>query len=250
MALEVKKNKKILILQMRPENEASNSEFEAFLRVGGLDKDQVHRIRVEKEEIPQINFKKYSAIIAGGSPFDVSTPESEKSQTQIRIESFYAEIFKRIVKDDFPFLGACSGMGLLGQYCGTMVSNKYSEPVGSIVVSITQEGLKDSLLEGLPKKFNALVGHKEACDEVPDGAVLLVSSKQCPIQMFRLKKNIYATQFHPEADSEEFVLRVNIYKEFGYFPAEKTNKLIESLQGLDTPVPKEILKRFVKKYKS
>ncbi len=242
--------KKILILQMRPENEASNSEFEAFLRVGRLDSDQVHRIRVEREGVPNINFKEYSAIIAGGSPYDVSIPSSEKSQVQKRIESFYKALFNRIVADDLPFLGACSGMGLLGQYCGATISNKYSEQVGSVEVTITEDGLKDPLLEGLPKNFNALVGHKEACDDVPPGAVLLISSTACPIQMFRLKKNIYATQFHPEADSDEFVLRVNIYRDAGYFPPEKSEKLIASLRDLYTPVPKEILIRFIEKYKS
>lgn len=235
---------------MRPEDIASDSEFEAFLRVGNLEKDQVHRIRVEKEEIPKINFNNYSAIIAGGSPFDVSKPVKEKSEVQLRIENFYKDLFNQIVVDDFPFLGACSGMGLLGQYCGTKISEKYSEPVGSVAVTITEEGRKDPILKGLPKIFNALVGHKEACDEVPDGAVLLVTSKKCPVQMFRIKKNIYASQFHPEADSEEFVLRVNIYKDSGYFPPEISDRLIASLQKLDVPIPKEILKRFIKKYTS
>jgi len=248
MVSKVKRNKKILILQMRPEDAASNSEFEAFLRVGGLEKNQVHRIRVEKEKIPEIHLHDYFAIIAGGSPFDVSLPLKEKSKTQRRIEKFYKDLFNRVIKDDFPFLGACSGMGLLGQFCGTKISGKYSEPVGSVAVTITEEGNKDPLLKGLPKTFKALVGHKEACDEVPSGAVLLVSSKQCPVQMFRLKKNIYATQFHPEADSEEFVLRVNIYKDSGYFPPEKAINLIASLQGLDTPIPKEILMRFINKH--
>ena len=250
MGSKVKRSKKILILQMRPEDVASNSEFEAFLRVGCLKEDQVHRIRVEKEGTPKINFKNYSAIIAGGSPFDVSKLVQEKSETQLRIETFYKDLFDQVIADDFPFLGACSGMGLLGQYCGTKISEKFSEPVGSVSVSITDEGKEDPILKGLPETFNALVGHKEACDEVPVGAVLLVSSDKCPVQMFRLKNNIYATQFHPEADSEEFVLRVNIYKDSGYFPPDKADHLIASLQGLDTPIPKKILIRFIERYTS
>ena len=80
--------KKILILQMRPEDEVSDSEFEAFIRVGKLKIEQVHRIRVEKYENPNIDFKKYSAIIAGGSPFDVSLPAYEKSQVQKKSNFF------------------------------------------------------------------------------------------------------------------------------------------------------------------
>ncbi len=241
--------KKFLILQMRPENETADSEFKAILRVGGLDQDEVHRIRLERG-IPAINIDDFSAIIAGGSPFDVCIPQENKSQTQKDIEAFYDQLFERVVPADFPFLGACSGNGLLGKYCGAKISKKYPEPIGSVDLVVTDEGAKDPLLKGLSKHFSALVGHKEACDDLPPGALLLVTSKPCPIQMFRVKNNIYATQFHPEADAEEFILRIKIYKNHGYFPAEEAEELIVSVRNLNTPIPKEILKRFVLNYKA
>jgi hypothetical protein len=37
--------KKILILQMRPEDETCESELEAILNVGRIDREQVHRLR-------------------------------------------------------------------------------------------------------------------------------------------------------------------------------------------------------------
>lgn len=241
--------KRILILQMRPEDETANGEFEAILRVGEINRNQVHRIRVEQPNIPEINLANYCAIIAGGSPFDVSYPQDQKSSPQLQIEAFFNKLFDEVIEQDFPFLGACSGNGLLGQYCGTTISGKYSEPVSSVQVFVTDEGLTDPLLIGLPTEFTALVGHKEACDEVPKGAELLVYSKTCPVQMFRLKNNIYATQFHPEADVDEFNLRINIYKNHGYFAPEKAKKLKKRLEGIETPEAKEILRRFVKKYK-
>lgn len=241
--------KKFLILQMRPENETADSEFEAILRVGGLERDEVHRIRLE-QGIPTININNFSAIIAGGSPFDVSIPQENKNQIQKDIEAFYNQLFDRVVPADFPFLGACSGNGLLGKYCGANISKKYPEPIGSVDLVVTDDGANDPLLKGLPKHFSALVGHKEACDDLPPGAVLLMTSKPCPVQMFRVKKNIYATQFHPEADAEEFILRINIYKNHGYFPAERAEELIATVRNLNTPIPKEILKRFVLKYKT
>ena len=240
--------KNILILQMRPEDEAANSEFEAILRVGKIDKDQVQRIRLEQPNIPSINIDEYSAIIAGGSPFDISCPDEKKTNTQKQVESFFNTLFDDVVARDFPFLGACSGNGLLGNYCGTTISSKYSEPVGPVNVFITEEGLQDPLLVDLPQQFTALVGHKEACDETPKGAVLLVSSKPCPVQMFRIKNNIYATQFHPEANVEEFELRINIYKDHGYFKPQEAEKLKQLLKDIETPVTKEILRRFVKKH--
>ncbi len=240
--------KKILILQMRPESETSNSEFEAILRVGGLKQNEVHRIRLEKRT-PDIDIEDYSAIITGGSPFDINTPQEKKSQTQKDIENFFNGLFNDVVKADFPFLGSCSGNGLLGKFCGASISNTYSESIGSVKVQITAEGMKDKLLNGLPPTFLAFVGHKEACDKLPPRAVLLATSKPCPVQMFRVKNNIYATQFHPEADAKEFILRIKTYKHHGYFPAEQAEELIASIQNLKTPTPTKILKRFVQEYK-
>ena len=240
--------KKFMILQMRPEDATADSEFKAILRVGQLDPDKVHRVRLEKG-IPNVDLKEYSAIIAGGSPFDISTPEPLKSAIQKSIETFFNSLFDEVVHHDFPFLGACSGNGALGSYCGAMISRTYAEPIGSVTLHITDEGEKDPLLKDLPQTFSALVGHKEACDDIPPGAVLLATSSTCPVQMFRVKQHIYATQFHPEADANEFIIRIQTYKDYGYFPPEEAEALIASVRNLKTPVPKEILKRFVEQYK-
>ena len=233
---------------MRPEDATADSEFKAILRVGHLAPDEVHRVRLEKG-IPKVDLENYDAIIAGGSPFDISTPEPLKSPIQKNIEAFFNTLFDKVVPNDFPFLGACSGNGALGSYCGASISNTYAEPIGSVTLHITEEGAKDPLLKDLPQTFSALVGHKEACDDLPPGAVLLATSTSCPVQMFRVKQHIYATQFHPEADADEFIVRIHTYKDYGYFPPEEAEDLIASIRTLKTPVPKEILKRFVEQYK-
>ena len=153
--------------------------------------------RVEKTGIPDINLDNHNAIIVGGSPFDISTPVDEKSALQIDIESGFMKLFERVVEADFPFLGACSGNSLLGTYCGGVISRKFAEPVGGADITLTEEGKQDPLLEGFPTTFRVMLGHKEACEEVPPGSTLLAGSEACPVQMFRVKNNVYATQFHP-----------------------------------------------------
>lgn len=234
---------------MRPIDETADSEFEAILRVAEIDRKHVHRVRVERLKNLEVDLNNYCAIIAGGSPFDVSYPDNKKSDAQRQIETFFNGLFDQVIGSDFPFLGACSGSGLLGKYCGTPISGKYSESPGSVTVTVTEEGEKDALLAGLPKRFPAFIGHKEACDNVPQGAVLLVTSKPCPVQMYRINKNVYATQFHPEADASEFILRINNYKNHGYFPPEKAEELISSIEDIETPISNEILRRFANKYK-
>ena len=44
--------------------------------------------------------------------------------------------------------------------------------------------------------------------------------------MFRIKENLYATQFHPELDAEGLVTRIDIYRHAGYFPPESAEELM------------------------
>ena len=242
-------SKPFLIIQLRPEDETSNNEFEKIKFYGGLADDEIERIRIEQEPLPTLNLENYSAIIVGGSPFDISTPENEKSDLQVRIESDFTQLFDQLVPKDFPFLGCCSGNGLLGAYCGTAISTKFGEDVGGADVQITDEGKSDPLLEGMPDTIRVMLGHKEACDDVPLDATLLIRGEQCPVQMFRLKSNIYATQFHPEGDAEGFTVRVHAYKHHGYFPAEDADALIAKIENEDAPYSRMILQRFVEKYR-
>jgi GMP synthase (glutamine-hydrolysing) len=243
-------SKPFLVVQLRPEDEAADSEFHAVLRYGGLREEEVVRARIEHTGLPEIDLGGYSAIIVGGSPFDMSTPEHAKAGIQKKIENDFMSLFERVVEIDFPFLGACSGNSLLGKFCGARISPKYAEPVGGTDITLTEEGMRDPLLGGFPKTFRVLLGHKEACDEIPPNTVLLASSQACPVQMFRLRNNIYATQFHPEADSEGFTLRINVYRNHGYFPPEATQDLISAVANEDAPVPKRMLDRFVRRYRA
>lgn len=240
--------KPFLILQLRPEDETSDNEFQAILKYGELEEKNAQRIRIEQAGIPPLDLNEYSAIIVGGSPFDISTPEDEKAPIQKKIEADFKRLFDDLVGRDFPFLGACSGNGLLGSYLGSVISRKYPEPVGSATVSLTEAGKQDPLLEGFPDQIKVLLGHKEACDATPEGASLLISGDACPVQMFRVGKNVYATQFHPEGDADGFIVRIHAYKHHGYFAPETAQHLIEAVSREDTPYAREILRRFVSRY--
>jgi len=241
-------SKPFLILQLRPEDDTSDGEYRAILKYGELDAENVRRLRIEKSGIPELSLDDYAAVIVGGSPFDISTPEQEKTPIQVKIEADFRRLFDDVVSRDLPFLGACSGCGLLGSYLGTQISGKYSEPVGGTVVRVTEDGRNDILLADLPDEIAVLCGHKEACDTVPHGATLLLSNDDCPVQMFRIGENVYATQFHPEGDGEGFTVRIHAYKHHGYFPAEEAEALIVEVNRKDTPHAREILRRFVARY--
>ena len=242
-------NKPVLILQLRPEDDTSDNEYQAFLKYGELTEVQTRRLRIEKNGIPEeLSIDNYSAIIVGGSPFDINIPNEKKSAIQHKIEADFNRLLGQVLEHDFPFLGACSGNGLLGSYLGTPISRRYAEAVGCVTLDITEEGKHDPLLSGFPDQISVMLGHKEACDSVPHGATLLMTGAACPVQMFRIGNNVYATQFHPEGDSEGFTLRIEAYKHHGYFEPHEAEQLTQVVNQVSTPYAQQILKRFVQRY--
>lgn len=242
--------KPFLILQLRPEAAAADNEFDAILEKGGLARSQTVRIRLDCESIPaELNLDDYSGIIVGGGPGCVSDPVDQKTQVERRIESSILDLMPAIEASDFPFLGCCYGIGILAHHLGAKVGKeRYGEDVGVVECSLTREGNDDPLLNDMPGKFLAFVGHKEAVQELPAGCAHLLASEPCPFQMIRYKRNVYAAQFHPEADSHVFELRINIYKDKGYFPPEQAQELIEKCHQQDVHAPEAILRNFVCKY--
>ncbi|MXX90947.1 MAG: glutamine amidotransferase [Boseongicola sp. SB0677_bin_26] len=243
-------SKPALILQLRPEDEASDGEFRAFIGKGRLNEAEVCRHRMEAGPLPQgFSLDDYSAVIVGGGPGCVSDDPVARDPVEARAEAELLALMPEILARDMPFLGCCYGIGLLAHHLGARVSKeRYSEVVSAVPCELTEAGRKDPLLAGLPPRFNALVGHKEAVQELPDGAVHLMFSEACPFQMIRAGENVYATQFHPEADGKVFADRIRIYREFGYFPPEEAAALAAACMAADVTEPERILERFVARY--
>jgi GMP synthase (glutamine-hydrolysing) len=157
-------------------------------------------------------------------------------------------LLDRLVERDFPFLGACYGVGTLGVHQGGVIDRTYAEPIGSVTVSLTAEGLADPVLAGMPPQFDAFVGHKEACTVLPPTAVLLAGSPTCPVQMFRVRQNLYATQFHPELDRAGIITRARVYQHAGYFPPHELDELVARLDTAVVTETARILANFVDRY--
>jgi GMP synthase (glutamine-hydrolysing) len=187
-------------------------------------------------------------VLVGGGPYNSSDPEDAKTDTQKRVEREMAALLDEIVDRDFPFLGACYGVGTLGVYVGAVIDRTYGEGVGSTMIELTDEGLADPLLAGLPRRFTAYCGHKEAVRELPAEAVLLATSEASPVQMFRLRTNLYATQFHPELDVDGIAERVQVYKSYGYFAPEEADDVVARARAVTVTEPVRILRRFVERY--
>lgn len=243
-------SKPFLILQLRPEDEAAEEEFADILARGQLTPDRAIRVRLDQDPVPDgLDLTTLAGIITGGGPGCVSDPPEAKSPVEARVEAAALALMPQICDEDLPFMGCCYGLGVLTAHLGgRMGQGRYSEPVGGVDCALTEAGRSDPLLTGQPDAFRALVGHKEAVEQMPPGAVSLVTSGPCPVQMIRYKSNVYATQFHPEATGESFVTRIRIYRNKGYFPPEQADALSEACRKERVTVPPEVLRRFVARY--
>lgn len=242
--------KPFLILQLRPEPEASDNEFEAILAKSGLSATDTYRIQLNQDDLPDnLDLNDYSGIIVGGGPGCVSDAPEDKSEVEARIERAILGLMPEVTEKDYPFLGCCYGIGVLGHHLGKVVSKEnFSEAAGTADCSLTEEGKSDPMLAGLPDRFQAFVGHKEAMQRLPEGCTHLVSAPTCPYQMVRFGNNVYATQFHPEADADGFEFRIELYKHNGYFRPEEAGELIAMCRAADVHAPERILRNFVEIY--
>lgn len=240
--------KPFILLATRADDHVADTEYEAILRYGGLTPEQLVRIRLEQGPLPELDLNDYSGIILGGGPFNSTDPEEKKSETQLRVERELADLLDRVVAVDFPFFGACYGIGTLGLHQGGVVDGTYAEPAGAVTIEVTDAGKHDPLLENVPLNFDAFVGHKEALSAPPAHATVLAASASCPIQMFRVGDNVYATQFHPELDVPGIVERMQAYRHEGYFDPEELDGLIHEVAQADVANASTVLRNFVQRY--
>ena len=236
------------MLGTRAEDTAADNEYEAFLSFTGLDESLLRRVRLERRPLGRVDLDDWSGIFLGGGPFNASDPGHAKSAVQRRVETELHDLLDAVVARDFPLLGACYGIGIIGTHRGGTVDRTYAEPIGRVPVTLTPEGREDPLLADLPGTFDAFVGHKEAVRDLPRGAVRLASSPLCPVQAFRIGTNVYATQFHPELDIAGLCTRIEVYKHAGYFDPTEAGTLKAMARASRVFEPPKILSRFVQRY--
>ena len=240
--------KPFLLLGIRSDDAPSDNEYASFLAFSGLDEDGLRRVRLEQRPLGDIDLRDWSGIMLGGGPFNYTDPEHGKSAVQRRVEADLHRLLHEVVSTDFPFLGACYGIGALGSHEGAVLDRQHSEPVSCVEISLTPEGRADPLFGALPGTFRAFTGHKEAVAALPPHAVRLAENAACPVQAFRVGANVYATQFHAELDAVGMCTRVDAYKHAGYFPPEEADEVKAMARRSQVSDPPLLLRQFVARY--
>ena len=136
-----------------------------------------------------------NAIISLGSPMSVY--EKEKYPF-LEVED---KFLKKAIKEEIPILGICLGSQLLAKACGAKVKKAKQEEVGWHKLSLTVDGKKDLLFQGLSNQLNVFEWHRDTF-EIPNNGTLLASSHHCRNQAFPYGRNGYGFQFHVEVTTD------------------------------------------------
>ena len=133
----------------------------------------------------------WQGVVITGSPAMVSD--------RVAWSEAAAAWVKRAVEADIPLLGVCYGHQLLAHALGGRVDyHPDGRETGTRTVTLTDQAGTDPLFRHMPRQFLAQLTHKQSVLELPPDAVLLGQSDFEPHQAFRVGKNAWGVQFHPE----------------------------------------------------
>lgn len=247
-----------LLIQTRSGEDTVADELRSTTALGGFGPEEITQMRLDQvvqepdhAQHPldwEALLEQHSGIILCGSPFNSGTPEEEKSSVQQLAEAELKRMLDVVVPRDYPFLGACYGVGTLGLHQGGTVDSQYGETPGAVPITLTAEGRKDPLLEGVSPVFDGWVGHQEATQDLPPAAVLLARGEDCPVQMYRIGQNMYATQFHPEMDLQGLLFRLEVYKDHGYYGPDEAEAVFARVRAASVTEPQKVLQNFRRRF--
>jgi len=147
-----------------------------------------------------------------------------------------------------PMMGVCYGAHVLtAAFGGRVVHDVDRGEIGSFLVSLTKDGIKNPLFNGVDEQFYAQFGHNDHMEDLPEGAVLLATSERSHNQIWCFPdEGVYAFQAHLELSADEFGSRITHYKD-EYFRSDKEyDGIMEGLK--DSPFATSILLRFMDEF--
>ena len=208
----------------RPQQGAAAAEYESFRQAMRLDENELERWDLVRDPWPTDAARRWRGAVVGGSPFNVTDPESAKTDAQRRLEGDLAQLAHAAASGETAALFTCYGIGVATRALGGEVTRAYPEDTGPTKVTLT--------------------AHKEGIGRLPEGAVLLATNDACPVQAYRLGDTLYATQFHPEPTGRAFTERMAVYRDDGYFAANDFDRIAARVLAASLTEPVRILRAF------
>ena len=192
---------RVALLQARLKTDPIlDQEVDCFVRQTGLPRDAFYRVNLTADPLSPARLEGADVVMVGGSG------EFSVVKGGFAWHAPMLELMREVVRREIPMFASCVGHQALAQALGGRLvrDEEGGGEVGTLEVTLTEEGEADPVFGELPRRFMAQLGHLDQVVELPAGFVNLASSPLCEVQALRLAgTSIISTQFHPELTMED-----------------------------------------------
>jgi len=237
-----RKDLKILLLQIRDNQNVRIEEHQSFANFSKLGLHQIEVLNVFDTPSFKTNLlDSFDALYVGGaSEANVLKPEKYPFiKNCIELLGYAAEISK-------PTFASCFGFQLAVLAFGGVILNKDKDyEMGTVKISLTDKAKSDLVYQGIEDRFPAVSVHRQYASTIPETLEALAYTEQC-IHSFKYKnKPLWAFQFHPEVDRYTLVKRLTIFSRHYTDNAEHLKEVLDS--AVETPESNILLGNFVER---
>ena len=230
-----------LLLQVRNSDDPMRQhEVQSFARVLETTPERIGVFDLLSGPLPNSEARRADLFLLGGSGHYSVTDDGQ--WLEIALDSL------RVAYDSGkPTFASCWGFQAMARAMGGRVEKDLSHAeVGTHWLKLTEAGLADPVFGPLGETFQGQMGHEDHVVELPPNVTLLASSGRVRNQAYRFNnRDIYCTQFHPELNYGDLLLRVQNYPEYiqriAGLPPERFPELLA-----ETPETELLLKRFIR----
>jgi GMP synthase (glutamine-hydrolysing) len=230
-----------LLLQIRnPDDPMRAHEVRCFCRGLQARPDQIEVVDLLTERPSDVHFQKRDVVLLGGSGHYSVAGEGEWLERSL-------DVLREVHARRQPTFASCWGFQAMARALGgRVVHDTARAEIGTHTLQLTGEGRADPVFGSLSQTFAGQMGHEDCVVELPPGATLLASSDKVANQAYRFEEApIYCTQFHPELNRSDLLLRLEAYPEYIQHLTSMTPE--EFAAGVyDTPETEALLPHFVR----
>ncbi len=208
--MKKKEELKLLLLQIRRDQQVRREEHESFSDYSGLAQSQIDIHNVF--DIPQFEpdiVDGYDALLVGGA--------SDASVLEPDVYTFVPsgeQLLRACIDRSLPVFASCFGFQLVVTALGgTIVRDKENFEMGTLPISLRDTAGNDPVFRDVSDGFQAVSVHQEKTLTPPPGCVELAYTAECCHSFRVVGKPFWAFQFHPEVDRARLVERLTFYKE-------------------------------------
>ena len=237
-----RKNLKILLLQIRDNQNVRIEEHQSFAFFSKLEMNQIEILNVfDSPSFKPSLLENFDALYVGGaSEANVLEPHKYPfNKNCIELLRYAAEISK-------PTFASCFGFQLAVLAFGGVILNKEKDyEMGTVKISLTNKAKSDLVYLGIEDQFPAVSVHRQYAATIPEPLEILAYTEQC-IHSFKYKnKPLWAFQFHPEVDRDTLVKRLTIFSQHYTDDSEHLKEVLGS--AVETPESNILLGNFVER---